>query len=131
MSLTKESITYGFAFIGFSTLLCYASNKSKRRKKMAEYKIVANVVKIEKSKIYIKGVGKYAYERDKDNKWSVLEGEKPDSSKFDNCNVECSIDNDNNILKNVVVAAMVNNKPLKLTIAGEESPYTIIAVEMP
>lgn len=98
---------------------------------MAEYTIVANIVKIEKFKIYIKGVGKYAYEKDKDNKWSVLEGEKSDSSKFDNCNVECSIDNDNNILKDVVVAAMVNNKPLKITIAGEESPYAITAVEMP
>ena len=66
MSLTKESITYGFAFIGFSTLLCYVSNKSKRRKNMDKYTIIANVVKVEKADkgvlINIKGVGKYAYE---------------------------------------------------------------------
>lgn len=102
---------------------------------MAEFTIVANIVKIEKNNdhvsIYVKGVGKYTYEKDKNNKWSVLEGEKPETSKFDNCNLECSIDKDNNILKDVVVDAMINNKALKLTVAGNGAPYTITAVEMP
>ena len=114
---------------------------------MAEYTVVAKVVKIEKADkevfIYVKGVGKYAYEKDKDNKWSILECQEPDLSKFDGCNVKCSIGNDNNILKDVVVAAMINNKPLKLTVTQEhpssenqssndkKPPYIITAVEMP
>lgn len=101
---------------------------------MDQYTIIAKVVKVEKADkevfIYVKGVGKYAYEKDKDNKWSILESQEPNSSKFDGNDIKCSIDNDNNILKDVIVAAMVNHKPLKLTIAGE-SPYTINAVEMP
>ena len=96
---------------------------------MAEYTIVAKIVKINSDSIFIKGVGKYVYEKDKNDRWSVLEGKEPSSSKFDGGDIKCTIDN--NILKDVVVNAMINNKPLKLTIAGEESPYTITAVEMP
>ena len=131
MKLTKNSITYGFAFIGFSTLLCYVSNKSKKEKNMAEYTIIAKVVKVEKSdegvSICIKGLGKYAYE----NKWSVLEGENAKSSTFFDDETSFKIDEKDNIVREILVAAMVNQKPLRLTIAGEESPYSITAVEMP
>lgn len=98
---------------------------------MAGYTIVAKIVKVEKAEkgvlINIKGVGKYAYE----NKWGVLEGENAASSTFFDDNTSFKIDENDNIVKNVLVAAMVNQKPLKLTIVGEKSPYTITAVEMP
>ncbi|WP_405333036.1 hypothetical protein [Fibrobacter sp.] len=98
---------------------------------MAEYTIVAKVVKVEKAvegvSIGIKGVGKYAYE----NKWSVLEGENADSSNFFDDKTSFNIDEKDYVVREILVAAMINQKPLKLTIAVEKSQYTITAVEMP
>ncbi len=99
---------------------------------MAEYTIVAKVTKIKSDSIFIKGIGKYCYEDSNKKQWNLLE-ESGDTAKSVLISEDVSLsDGLNDSVATVLFSqALFHQKPLKLTIEGEKSPYTIIAVEMP
>ena len=136
MSLTKESITYGFAFIGFSALVCYVSNKSKRSSSMAEYTIVAKITKITSDSVFIKGVGKFCYEDSNKKQWNLLEGTNNSAQPtLINTDTSFSIGINEKISLSLLSQALFHQKPLKLHIQNEGTKdglkYKITAVEMP
>jgi len=106
---------------------------------MAQYKINANIIKIEEEinnqtcsvYIHLRGVSKFAYEKDKNTIWSILEGDKTDNSKFIDDSVRFTIDNEKSFLREILIEAMISKKSLVFTIIKKSAQYKITAVEMP
>ncbi len=103
---------------------------------MAEYTIVAKIVKIKSDSIFIKGVGKYCYEDSNKKQWNLLE-ESGTTAKPIPIGEDTSLSNglNENIATALFSQALFHQKPLKIHIQNEgtvESPqYKITAVEMP
>ena len=97
---------------------------------MATYTTIANVTKVdEEGYIYIRGVGKYSYEKNKDEKWIVLENvdtnDEPKFVKAEDYKLTCRGCFQRLLLTN----AMLDKKSLKLTI--REDTKEISAIEVP
>mgnify|MGYP003484855201 FL=1 len=97
---------------------------------MAIFTTIANITKVdEKGNIYIKGVGKYSYEKNKDEKWIVLENvatdDEPKFVKAEDFKLTCK----GLIQRMLLTNAMLDKKSLKLTI--REDTKEISAIEVP
>lgn len=98
---------------------------------MAIFTTIANITKVAlDGKFYIKGVGKYSYEKEKDEKYIVLENETVENSKFikeDSLELFC----EDVLQKDILVSSMLNKKALKMTIEKSGKSYKISAIEVP
>lgn len=98
---------------------------------MATYTTIANITKVAlDGKFYIKGIGKYSYEKEKDEKYIVLENETVENSKFikeDSLELFC----EDVLQKDILVSSMLNKKALKMTIEKSGKSYKISAIEVP
>lgn len=96
-----------------------------------QYTIVATIAEVKNGgKVLLNGAGKYAFAKDEKTKWLVLEGDSPKSSEFKDEKTEFVVDPKNEIEKTIFATAMINKKPLKLTVEGD-SPFTIISIKNP
>ena len=101
---------------------------------MTNYTITATITKINSDgKIILKGVGKHLYEDSIKKQWNLLEGNaNADTLKMLALEQEKDIVLNGNIEISLITMAMLQKKPLKLTVSGDgESEYTITAVEVP
>lgn len=98
---------------------------------MATYTTIANITKVAfDGKFYIKGVGKYSYERNNDEKYIVLENEAIENSKIiKEDSLQLSYKGE--FLNDFLVVAMMNKKSLKLAIDEDKGLYSISAIEVP
>ncbi|MDY6333086.1 MAG: hypothetical protein SPL52_16430, partial [Fibrobacter sp.] len=95
-----------------------------------QYTIVATIAEVKDGgKVLLNGAGKYAYAKDEKTKWLVLEGDTAETTKLVE-NVELVANVNDETLKNILATAMINKKPLKLTVEGD-SPFTIISIKNP
>ena len=107
-----------------------ANQKSKEQNDVAKCTTVATIIEVQKGGIvHIKGAGKYAYEKDHETKWLILEGESAEKSKFLEETTDFVVDIGDEIQRAVLATAMINKKALKLTI--EETTYTITSIKNP
>lgn len=98
---------------------------------MATYTTIANITKVAlDGKFYIKGIGKYAYEKEKDEKYIVLENETVENSKFIKEN-SLELFCEDVLQKDILVSSMLNKKALKMTIEKSGKSYKISAIEVP
>ena len=113
---------------------------------MPNYKIVATITKITSDgNVAINGVGKHRYEKSRDEVYNLLEEKNnPLSSKLLKQDEHYSVVNPNSIITTLLSMAMLNKKPLKLTIeekedkseqngtaTNKEYKYSIQEVEVP
>lgn len=108
---------------------------------MATYTTIATIAEVKKdNKILLIGVGKYAYEKEDNTKWIILEEEAQNSPKFLPENTKFVIGNQDEIQKIILAMAMINKKPLKLTLEESSSQksknkkhpnYTINSIKNP
>lgn len=103
------------------------------------YTITAIITKIiSEGKVVLNGVGKHRYEKSKDEILNLLENNgSVENSKLLELGEPYSIKTDCEIARILLAMAMLNKKPLKLTIEGciaqekSESEYSITEVEVP
>lgn len=101
------------------------------------YTITAIVTKIiSEGKVVLNGVGKHRYEKSKDEILNLLENNgNVENSKLLELGEPYSIKTDCEIARILLAMAMLNKKPLKLTIEGRiasgKSEYSITEVEVP
>lgn len=106
---------------------------------MANYTIIALITKVtSEDKVVINGVGKHRYEKSKDEILNLLENNgNVENSKLLELGKPYSIKTDCEIARILLAMAMLNKKPLKLTIEGciaqgkSEPEYSITEVEVP
>lgn len=105
---------------------------------MTTYSITAIITKIDsENKVTISGVGKHRYEKSKDEVYNILEeNAEPESSKVLKQDTAFSIVKSGVVkscaIKTILLAmAMLNKKPLKLTIDDSNNPYSITDIEVP
>lgn len=98
---------------------------------MAKYTIIATITKVDANNVFIKGVQKYLFEDSQKSLWNILENQE--NSKFVKIDQVYDFNVGEPIWCSIVGLALVNHKPLKLTIeySSENETYTIIAVENP
>ena len=115
--------------VGFSAIHHY----KKRIKTMANYTITATITKIDSDgKIILKGVGKCLYEKSKDECLNFLECNDFNKSKLVVQSTPFELKKKDEVSLTVFAMAMLQKKPLKLTIEeNEDEKYAIIAVEVP
>ncbi|WP_297700279.1 hypothetical protein [uncultured Fibrobacter sp.] len=100
---------------------------------MATYSITAIITKIDSAnKVSISGVGKHRYEKSKDEVFNLLEETStPQSSKILKQDEIYSIANPSAIMTTLLAMAMLNKKPLKLTVDDANNALSITNVEVP
>ena len=105
---------------------------------MAKYTITAIVTKIDSAnKVIISGVGKHRYEKTNDDVYNLLEEcSNSPTTKLLKQDEAYSIESPKAIKMNLLVMAMLNKKPLKLTIKEidkeeKKYEYSIVEVEVP
>ena len=98
---------------------------------MANYTIIATITKVDADEVFIKGVQKYLFEDSQRNLWNILDNQE--IPKFVKIDQLYDFNVGEPIWRSIVGLALVNHKPLKLTIeySSENETYTIIAVENP
>ena len=94
------------------------------------YAVTATINKVNSDNtITINGVGKHCYEKSKDEVYNLLEEKNdPLASKLIKQDVSFFVVDSNTIMITVLSMAMLNKKPLKLTISEDNS---IMAIEVP
>lgn len=115
------------------------SKKSNASKHLVKYSITAIITKIiSEGKVVLNGVGKHRYEKSKDEILNLLENNgSVENSKLLELSEPYSIKTDCEIARIFLAMAMLNKKPLKLTIEGcfaqgkSEPEYSITEVEVP
>lgn len=109
---------------------------------MATYTITATITKIDsENNVTINGVGKHRYEKMKDEVYNLLEGKNtPLSSKLLKQDKPYTIKSSKGIIITLLAMALLNKKPLKLTIEETETEnknkkkeykYSITEIEVP
>ena len=99
---------------------------------MSNYIITAIVTKIDsKGQITLNGVGKHRYEKSKDNYMNLLEGDDVKDSKLVELSTPYQVKMDVDLSKIILATAMLQKKPLKLTIEEKEGAFSITAIEVP
>jgi hypothetical protein len=137
--------TIFFTFIGSGLLFGFSAiqRNKKRLKTMVNYTITATITKIDSDgKVILKGMGKHLYEDSNKKQWNLLEefteseskeGDKDElKSKVLKQNKSFELKIDDSVPKTVLAMAMLQKKPLKLTISDDgRSGYTITEIEVP
>ena len=100
---------------------------------MATYSITAIVTKIDSAnKVSVNGVGKHRYEKSKEEFFNLLENTSdPQLSKILKPDTVFSIAKSDAVQTTLLAMAMLNKKPLKLTIDYSSKQYTITDIEVP
>ena len=98
---------------------------------MAKCTIIATITKVDADEVFIKGVQKYLFEDSQRILWNILDNQE--IPKFVKIDQVYDFNVGEPIWRSIVGLALVNHKPLKLTIeySSENETYTIIAVENP
>lgn len=97
------------------------------------FTITAIITKfISNGTVTLKGVGKHRYEKSKDECLNFLESDNIDDSKLFKLDKPFVLNKKDNFSKVVLAMAMLQKKPLKLTISEDDKTgYTITEIEVP
>ena len=88
---------------------------------MSTYSITAVITKIDSAnKINISGVGKHRYEKSKDEVYNLMENISPQLSNILKLDTAFSFAKSSAVKTTLFAMAMLNKKPLKLTIQEKE-----------
>ena len=84
---------------------------------MATYTTIANITKVAlDGKFYIKGIGKYSYEKDKDNHWTILEGDTAGKTSLVDEKTLFELSDNDDVQRTILASAMVNKKAVKINV---------------
>jgi hypothetical protein len=114
---------------------------------MAIFTTIANITKVAlDGKFYVKGVGKYSYEKDKDNHWTILEGDTTEKTCLVDEKTLFELSDNDDVQRAILASAVVNKKSIKINVvekfdteqaddekalSGGRSVFIVDSIEIP